>query len=161
MTVQKIIRHIIGCSVIGIILILTACSSSKLDAEQARRARHIARATQGLSESANLGLFGLPMSIYQEREPNPNAYVGKLLFERYCDSCHGSSGKGPNITKNRATASDAQSDYYIIRYGILDMPEFRTRLTKFQIYDIMAFMGDDLTPIISEQTATTSGSSDD
>ena len=131
-----------------------------MDSEQARRARHIARATQGLSESANMGLLGLPMSMYQERAPNPNAYVGKLLFERYCDKCHGSSRKGPDITRNRATASDAQSDYYIIRYGILDMPEFRTRLTKFQIYDIMAYMGDDLTPIISEQATTTSGSSD-
>ena len=142
---------ILKCSLFILLIGLTSCSSSKQDAEHSQRTRHVARATQGLADSANLGLLGLPFSMYQERAPNPNPYVGNLLFERYCDACHGSSKKGPDILKNRATASDAESDYYIIRYGIVDMPGFRTRLTKFQIFDIMAYMNDDLSPLIREQ----------
>ena len=144
-------KSVIGTFLLIVLGVAAGCSSSKLDTERATRARHVARAAQAMAESANLGLLGLPISTYQERDPNPNPYVGNLLFDRYCDSCHGSSHKAPAITRNRTNSSDAKSDYYIIQYGIVDMPGFRTKLTKFQIYDIMCYMGDDLTPIIGEQ----------
>ena len=127
------------------------CSGSQQDLEHSAQARQIARAAQALTESAHLGLLGITGTTYRERAPNPNPYVGQLLFERYCEVCHGSSGKAPEIRKNRASSKDAESDFYIIQYGVGDMPGFRTRLTKFQVYDVLCNMGDDLSPLIEPE----------
>lgn len=127
-----------------------SCARSDTAAKKAF-SRQLARATQAMTESAHLGSLAVANSMYAERDPHPQAYVGSLLFERYCDSCHGKSRKAPNITENRVNASDAESDYYIIRYGINDMPGFRTKLTVFQIYDILAYMKQDLDPLIKKR----------
>ncbi len=108
------------------------------------QSRQVARASQGMVVGAQLGASGVWDSQYREREPNPNAYVGELLYRRYCQSCH-EGGGGPAIVDGRATSPDAESDYYIIRYGLITMKGFRSRLTKFQILDILAYMKVDLT----------------
>lgn len=124
---------------------LFSCSSvSERNAEKLRRSRQLAKAAQEMSYSANLGAQGLLDAQFTMREPNPNKYVGSLLFDRYCDQCHG-KGKAPDILSNRVTESDAESDYYIISYGLKTMPAFRRRLTKFQIFDILAYMNTDFT----------------
>lgn len=122
---------------------LTACTHSNRS-DRAESARHLAWAVQGMSQGAELGSIGAPANAFREREPNPNAYVGQLLFSRYCAPCH-TTQKAPDIIENRVTQSDAESDYYIIRYGIQEMPGFRSRLTKFQIFDILAYMKTDFT----------------
>lgn len=128
--------------ILVIIGLISACSGSSRDLEKSTVARKLAKAVQAMAEGAEAGSEGLLKSGYVEREPNPNAYVGNLLYGRYCSSCH-SSGKGPDILTNRVTQSDAESDYYIIRYGVGEMPAFRNRLTKFQILDILASMNVD------------------
>ncbi len=125
-----------------VFVLVSACSGSSRDLEKATVARKLAKAVQAMAEGAQAGSEGLLKSGYVEREPNPNAYVGTLLYGRYCSSCH-STGKGPDILTNRVTQSDAESDYYIIRYGVGEMPAFRNRLTKFQILDILAGMNVD------------------
>ena len=127
-----------------------SCSRSDTAAKRAF-SRQLARASQAMSESAHLGSLAVANSMYAERDPHPQPYVGGLLFERYCDPCHGKSRKAPDITNNRVTTSDAESDYYIIQYGINDMPAFRSKLTVFQIYDILAYMKQDLDPLINKR----------
>ena len=124
-----------------ICLCLYGCSYSGRS-DSAKNARHLAWAVQGLSMGAELGLLGKPANAFLERDPNPNEYVGQLLFGRYCAPCH-TTGKAPNIIEHRVTSSDAESDFYIIRYGIHEMPGFRTRLTRFQVLDILAYMKTD------------------
>lgn len=138
----------------GIVIALGGCTSSpkRFDPETLK-ARTVAQAAQSLSEGMFLGRLALGEGRLRDRDPNPNAYVGHLLFQRYCDACHGNHHKGPNIIDNRVTTSDVMSDYYIIRYGTGDMPGFRTRLTKFQIYDLLAFMKTDMTALIGEEAA--------
>ena len=130
------------------VILLISCflfsctSASDRNAEKLRRSRQLAKAAQEMAYSAELGSQGMMDAQFTMREPNPNKYVGSLLFERYCQSCH---GKGPNILNGRVTPSDAESDYYIISYGLTTMPSFRRRLTKFQIFDILAYMNTDFT----------------
>ena len=119
------------------------CSGSKKDVSRLTKARQVAYAGQAMVLGAQLGTLGLWDDIDSEREPNPNPYVGKLLFKRYCDSCHANAGKAPNILDKRVNTPDAESDYYVIQYGLTDMPGFRTRLTQFQIYDILSYIGDE------------------
>lgn len=132
------------------VILLISCflfsctSASDRNAEKLRRSRQLAKAAQEMAYSAELGSQGMMDAQFTMREPNPNKYVGSLLFERYCQSCHG-KGKGPNILNGRVTPSDAESDYYIISYGLTTMPSFRRRLTKFQIFDILAYMNTDFT----------------
>lgn len=109
------------------------------------RSRYMARVTQAMTTGARLGSLAVMDAQYTEREPNPNAYVGKQVYRRYCESCHGSVQKAPDIIENRVTSSDPESDYYIILYGINDMPAFRNRLTKFQIYDVLKYMNPEFT----------------
>lgn len=123
--------------------VLYGCSGvSGKNTEANQRARYLAKAAQGMTESAKNGMLSVMDEEYAEREPNPNAYVGELIFKRYCAQCH-SRGKGPDIIDHRVTTSDPESDYYIIRYGVGEMPGFRTRLTRFQIFDILAYMKSD------------------
>lgn len=105
--------------------------------------RSVARSSQAMAQSAQLGSLATGDTVYSERDPNPNAYVGELLFKRYCSPCHG-NGKAPEILEKRLTPPDAESDFYIIRYGLIDMKGFRSRLTTFQILDILAYMKVDL-----------------
>lgn|GEM_PF-2791712 len=140
---QKKLTFLCKITLCASLICVCGCSQSNRS-NKATNGHHIAWAIQGMSQSAELGALGVPVSSFQEREPNPNAYVGQLLFERYCAPCH-STQKAPDIIEHRVTQSDAESDYYIIRYGIQDMPGFRMRLTKFQVFDILAYMNTDFT----------------
>ncbi len=105
----------------------------------------MAKAIQGMSESAEIGSLFEMKSQFTEREPNANAYLGSLIYDRYCERCHGNASSSRLV--QRASAEDPESDYYIIRYGIKsssgEMTGFRNRLTKFQILDVMAYIKHD------------------
>ena len=123
-----------------------SCSSfSEQSSEQSRRSRQLAKALQAMTESAETGSLFEMKSQFTEREPNANAYLGNLLYERYCQQCHGKPSSSSLV--QRSSAEDPESDYYIIRYGMKkssgDMPGFRNRLTKFQILDVMAYIKHD------------------
>lgn len=117
--------------------LLYGCSGSMRESDGKAQARHIARASQGMVIGVRLGAMAVMDAQYTEREPNPNAYVGKQVFRRYCESCHGNRNKAPNLMENRVSGWDSESDYYIILYGLTEMPAFRNRLTKFQVYDVL------------------------
>lgn len=125
--------------------VLSGCSGSQKETDMKARSRYIARVTQAMTTGARLGSLTVVDAQYTEREPNPNAYVGKQVYRRYCESCHGSIRKAPDIMENRVTVSDSESDYYIILYGLNEMPAFRNRLTKFQIYDVLKYMNPEFT----------------
>ena len=105
--------------------------------------RALGRASQAMAQGAEVGAQLAGSKAYVEREPHPNAYVGGLLYERYCDACHG-GGKAPDILSKRVTEPEAESDYYAILYGLVEMPGFRSKLTQFQILDILSYMNVDL-----------------
>lgn len=124
---------------------LFSCSRFSSGTYEQNRSRLLAKALQSMTESAEIGSLFEMKSQFTEREPNANAYLGSLLYDRYCQKCHGKASKSNLV--NRASAMDAESEYYIIRYGIKgtsgDMQGFRNRLTKFQILDVMAFIQHD------------------
>ena len=138
---QKNLTFLCKLALCALLICACGCSQSNRSAK-ATKGRHIAWAIQGMSQGAELGKLGFPANPVLARDPNPNAYVGQLLFDRYCAPCH-TTQKAPDIIEHRVTQSDAESDYYIIRYGIHDMPGFRSRLTKFQVFDILAYMKTD------------------
>lgn len=133
---------------------LFGCTGTPQTSDSKTMSRHIARASQAMSLSAKLGSMAAVDAQYKERAPNPNSYVGKQVYRRYCESCHGHRNKAPDILKNRVTASDPESDYYIILYGVKEMPAFRSRLTKFQILDILKYMNPEFTGLEKRTSAT-------
>ena len=75
--------------------VLYGCSGvSGKNTEASLRARYLAKAAQGMTESAKNGILSVMDEEYSEREPNPNAYVGELIFKRYC---RGSASRGPCV----------------------------------------------------------------
>ena len=132
-----------------LVLVLLAavcgCSGRQMETDMRAHSRYMARVTQAMTAGARLGALAVMDAQYREREPNPNAYVGKQVYRRYCDPCHGSIQKAPDIIENRVTTLDSESDYYIILYGLNEMPAFRNRLTKFQIYDVLKYMNPEFT----------------
>ena len=159
MNIHKFV-HITSISWLMFLGLIWVCGCSKQDMRSDPKAlsRQLARAAQGMTASARLGAMMVTDAQYEEREPNPNAYVGKQVYRRYCESCHGASRRAPDIIENRVTPSDPESDYYIILYGLTEMPAFRTRLTKFQIYDILKYMDPEFTRL--KQLDSNSESSD-
>lgn len=124
------------------------CGHNRNQTNQPKRSVQIALAAQGLLDGAEFGALCYQDSRYHERIPKPNAYLGKLLYSRYCEQCHKSAASAPQII-NIQRNTDAKSDYYIIEYGFStypsryksSMPSFRSRLTQFQILDILAGLG--------------------
>lgn len=114
----------------------TSCKSSA----ETQASVALAKATQTMTQGAWIGSRLVFSSQYHERDPNPNAEVGELLYERYCTSCHGNGAKAPPILGVYATNPNSESDFYIIRYGLKEMRGFSTRLTNFQILDILAYL---------------------
>ena len=98
-------------------------------------------AVQGLSQGVQNG--GI-LHWEQTYTPTPNAYIGELVFAQYCSQCHGQGDK----LKQGVNQRSMTSDYYIIVYGQKQfgstMPGFRTRLTQFQIYDILTYLNYDV-----------------
>ena len=154
-------KRLISVIVTAVILFPTfGCGHSRNRTKQPKRSVQIALAAQGLLDGAEFGSLCYQDSRYQERIPKPNAYLGGLLYSRYCEQCHKSTATAPKIIETR-DVSDAKSDYYIIEYGFSShpsrypaaMPSFRSRLTRFQMLDVLAHLGhqeDKLTEISNE-----------
>jgi len=132
------------CCVTVLALCVLGCRSSA----DSRASVQLAQVTQAMSQGAFIGSKLYFKSEYQEREPNPNDKVGALLYERYCASCH-SNRKGPLLEGVYNTSPDNESDYYIVYYGLNanmvntslnQMRGFGSKLTKFQIFDILAYL---------------------
>ena len=132
----------------AILFPIIGCGHSRNRSKQPKRSVQIALAAQGLLDGAEFGSLCYQDSQYQERIPSPNAYLGGLLYSRYCEQCHKSTATAPQIIGNRSN-SDAKSDYYIVEYGFSShpsqykapMPSFRSRLTRFQTLDVLAHLG--------------------
>lgn len=136
---KRISRILIG----SVSMVLVAGCSTKAAVPGHVFSRALGRASQAMAQGAEVGAHLSISKAYVEREPHPNGYVGGLLYERYCDACHG-AGKAPDILSKRVTESEAESDYYAILYGLVEMPGFRSKLTQFQILDILSYMNVDL-----------------
>lgn len=139
---KAIFPLLVFCFALPILPGMTGCNSSRSRTPNSI-SRSVARAMQAMAQSTQLGALATSDTQYRERDPNPNPYVGELLFKRYCTPCHG-AGKAPEILDNRVTQADAESDFYVIRYGLIEMKGFRSRLTTFQILDILSYMKVDL-----------------
>lgn len=138
-TLKLISRILVG----SVPLFLVVGCSAKTAVPGHVFSRALGRASQAMAQGAEVGAQLAGSKAYVEREPHPNAYVGGLLYERYCDACHG-VGKAPDILTKRVTEPEAESDYYAILYGLVEMPGFRSKLTQFQILDILSYMNVDL-----------------
>ena len=76
---------------------------------------------------------------------------GKELFHRYCSNCHGSDGTGggllsytfkttpPNLMERAGHHSDGDFAWKIAN-GRGEMPEFRSKLSEDQIWNITNFL---------------------
>lgn len=117
-------------------LLFSGCKSGA----DSRASVQLAQATRAMTKSAYIGSKIFFSSEVGEREPNPNANVGKFLYQRYCSECHSSPSKAPIIEGVYNASPDNESDYYIIRYGLNEMRGFSSRLTKFQMLDILAWL---------------------
>jgi len=87
-------------------------------------------------------------------QPSPKALAAaRLLYGDHCERCHGKTGKGdgPDATKFSTSPRDltdtsrmnAQSDgelFYKISEGRRPMPEFKTKLTEEQRWQLVLLM---------------------
>ncbi|MBQ1266479.1 MAG: cytochrome c [Proteobacteria bacterium] len=121
-------------AILGLALGVSGCRSGN-DRE---RSAMIASATENMKIGAWIG-SEIRFQGYVEREPNPNPDVGSILYGMYCRDCH--SGKtAARLEGTYETSPYVESDIHIIKYGLREMKGFNTRLTKFQILDILAYL---------------------
>jgi mono/diheme cytochrome c family protein len=87
-------------------------------------------------------------------QPSPQALdTAQVLYNDHCERCHGRTGKGdgPDATKFSTSPRDltdasrmsAQSDgelFYKISEGRKPMPEFKTKLTEGQRWQLVLLM---------------------
>ena len=100
----------------------------------------LARLTQAMTQGAILGSMGADQSGNMPRDLTPNPLVGEHLFGRYCSACHGSEKGALKIVGRYNTTPDSETDIAIIRHGLIEMPGFGSRLTEFQIKDLLAYL---------------------
>jgi mono/diheme cytochrome c family protein len=86
--------------------------------------------------------------------PSPQALeVARVLYSDHCERCHGKSGKGDGADATKFSTSpgdltdgsrmSAQSDgelFYKISEGRRPMPEFKTKLTEEQRWQLVLLM---------------------
>lgn len=131
----RLVSCFVLCAAIGAVSYgVTGCRSGS-DKE---RIAQLAAATENMKVGAWIG-SEMRFQGYVEREPNPNPEVGKLLFGLYCSECH-SAGKGIVLEGHYQTNPGVESDVHIIKYGLRQMKGFNTRLTHFQMLDILAYL---------------------
>jgi mono/diheme cytochrome c family protein len=87
-------------------------------------------------------------------QPSPQALdVARILYSDHCERCHGKSGKGDGADATKFSTSprdltdsvnmSAQSDgelFYKISEGRQPMPEFKTKLTEEQRWQLVLLM---------------------
>ena len=95
---------------------------------------------RGLLYAALVACTGFPPAAH-----GADVFKGETLYRTYCESCHGSAGRGvmpgtPNFASGQALM---QSDLSLFR-GISDgkqvMPGFQGVLSQYEILDVIAFL---------------------
>jgi mono/diheme cytochrome c family protein len=106
---------------------------------------------------AHRGQWNIPDEAKRRRnpiQPSPQALdAARVLYTDHCERCHGKSGKGegPDATKFSTSPRDLtdgsrmspQSDgelFYKISEGRRPMPEFKTKLTEEQRWQLVLLM---------------------
>ena len=123
---------------LGVLSCILCFSSCKV--ENALEPVALAKAVQGLAEGAYLGSSVTARDVLKAHDPKPNPLVGEALYQRYCENCHSIQPIGPKLVGVYNASPNSESDVAIIRYGLKDMKGFRSRLTPFQILDILAYL---------------------
>lgn len=100
----------------------------------------LAKALQGLSQSAYIGSLMTNKDRLKQSQSQPSAVVGEVLYQRYCEDCHSISNDAPRLMGNYKADVTSESDTAIIRYGLKEMPGFRSKLTPYQVTDILAYL---------------------
>lgn len=103
------------------------------------------------------GQWNIPEEAKRRENPiHPSAQAldaARVVYSDHCDRCHGKTGKGdgPDATKFSTSPRDltdssrmsAQSDgelFYKISEGRRPMPEFKTKLTEEQRWQLVLLM---------------------
>jgi mono/diheme cytochrome c family protein len=87
-------------------------------------------------------------------QPSPQALdAARALYDDHCERCHGKTGKGDGVDATKFSTSprdltdtrrmSAQSDgelFYKISEGRRPMPEFKTKLTEEQRWQLVLLM---------------------
>jgi mono/diheme cytochrome c family protein len=106
---------------------------------------------------AHRGQWNIPEEAKRRQnpiQPSPQALdAARVLYADHCERCHGKSGKGegPDATKFSTSPRDLtdgsrmspQSDgelFYKISEGRRPMPEFKTKLTEEQRWQLVLLM---------------------
>ncbi|HXO62931.1 MAG TPA: cytochrome c [Candidatus Acidoferrales bacterium] len=106
---------------------------------------------------AHRGQWNIPEEAKRRQnpiQPSPQALdAARVLYTNHCERCHGKSGKGegPDATKFSTSPRDLtdgsrmspQSDgelFYKISEGRRPMPEFKTKLTEEQRWQLVLLM---------------------
>jgi mono/diheme cytochrome c family protein len=106
---------------------------------------------------AHRGQWNIPEEAKRRQnpiQPSPQALdAARVLYTDHCERCHGKSGKGegPDATKFSTSPRDLtdgsrmspQSDgelFYKISEGRRPMPEFKTKLTEEQRWQLVLLM---------------------
>jgi len=74
-----------------------------------------------------------------------NFFSGELIYQKYCQSCHGVKGKGgiggaPNFARGQGLMKPDAYLYDTIDMGKNAMPAFRGVLKEEEFYDVITYI---------------------
>lgn len=95
---------------------------------------------RGLLYAALVACAGLPPASH-----GADVFKGETLYRTYCESCHGSAGRGvmpgtPNFASGQALMQSDLSLFRSITDGKQVMPGFQGVLSQYEILDVIAFL---------------------
>lgn len=72
-------------------------------------------------------------------------FNGKVIYQNYCESCHGSDGAGvlpgtPNFRSGKGLMQPDRSLFDVIRNGKNSMPGFQGVMDKEEIFDVIGYL---------------------
>jgi len=115
---------------------------------------HIPPLKKRLTSYLILGLLlvgGLPLTVYAEKGGrNPDLAKGKMIFNKHCSGCHGTSGQGDGYRILGANPADftspstrMKSDASLLKTiheGKPMMPAWKLRLSQKESRDVLAYI---------------------
>lgn len=95
---------------------------------------------RGLVYAALVACAGFPPTSH-----GADVFKGETLYRTYCQSCHGSGGRGvmpgtPNFTTGQTLMQSDLSLFRSITDGKQVMPGFQGVLSEYEILDVIAFL---------------------